>query len=105
MTVLEQLVAGQGTEVAQYSVFLTQLLDCLESLGLEEVRQVMKLLCGLAWGTARGAGIRDELVIFIRKQLNSYRESWQRVGVLGCVAAIGRRGSAAYIAQGDVCLV
>ena len=89
LSVLAQLVAGQGAEVAQYSVFLTQLLDCLESLGLEEVRQVMQLLCGLAWGTARGAGIRDELVIFIKKQLNSYRESWQRVGVLGSVAAIG----------------
>ena len=86
--VLRGLVEHQREEVAQYAVFLTQLLDNLGGLEQGEVRSVMELLGGLAWG-GRGQGIKDELVIVVRKQLNSFTESTLRLGVVGTVAVVG----------------
>ena len=87
--VLSSLVAEQGEEVATLAVFLTQLLDCLDRLELVEVRVVLQLLTTLAWGVPGGAGIRDQLVIVVKKQLNSYSEEVQKMGVVGAVAAAG----------------
>lgn len=87
--VLGSLVAEQGEEVATLAVFLTQLLDCLDRLELVEVRVVLHLLTTLAWGVPGGAGIRDQLVIVVKKQLNSYSEEVQKMGVVGAVAAAG----------------
>merc|ERR1719209_1292057 len=90
LKVLSTLVEGQGEEVGQYAVFLTQLLDHLDTFEQSEVEVVMRVLCGLAWGGgSRGEGIRDQLVITVKKQLGSYNEALQRLGVVGAVVAIG----------------
>ena len=90
LKMLATLVEGQGEEVGQYAVFLTSLLDHIDTFDQREVEVVMKVLCGLAWGGGtRGEGIRDQLVITVKKQLGSYNERVQRLGVVGAVAAIG----------------
>ena len=90
LKMLATLVEGQGEEVAKYAIFLTQLLDHLDTYEQMEVEVAMKVLCGLAWGGgSRGEGIRDQLVITVKKQMDSYNEAVQRLGVVGAVTAIG----------------
>ena len=105
LKMLATLVEGQGEEVGQYAVFLTQLLDHLDTFEQSEVEVVMKVLCGLAWGGgSRGEGIRDQLVITVKKQLNSYNEALQRLGVVGAVAAIGAMLKLQRKEQGELSL-
>ena len=105
LKMLATLVEGQGEEVGQYAVFLTQLLDYLDTFEQSEVEVVMKVLCGLAWGGgSRGEGIRDQLVITVKKQLYSYNEAVQRLGVVGAVAAIGAMLKLQRKEQGELSL-
>ena len=72
LKLLATLVEGQGEDVAQYAIFLTQLLDHVDTFDQLEVEVVMRVLCGLAWGGgSRGEGIRDQLVITVKKQMDT----------------------------------
>jgi len=105
LKVLSNLVENQGEEIGLYAIFLTQLLDTLDTFEQNEVELVMKILCGLAWGGgSRGEGIRDQLVITVKKQLASYNEVVQRRGVVGAVAAIAAMLKLHRKDQGEISL-
>ena len=105
LKMLATLVEGQGEEVAKYAIFLTQLLDHLDTYEQMEVEVAMKVLCGLAWGGgSRGEGIRDQLVITVKKQMDSYNEAVQRLGVVGAVTAIGAMLNLQRNEQGELSL-
>ena len=105
LKVLSNLVENQGEEIGLYAIFLTQPLDHLDTFEQSEVELVMKILCGLAWGGgSRGEGIRDQLVIIVKKQLASYNEVVQRRGVIGAVAAIAAMLKLHRKDQGEISL-
>lgn len=67
-----------------YSIQMLTFLDRMDVIALNEVREIMNLICGLAYSFENSI-IKDDIYIMIRKQLGS---SNPRVKIQGIIAAV-----------------
>jgi len=86
--VLSRLAEDRAEQLAKYGLIISAILDFLDSLLVSQVKVVMRVLSTLAWGSEAGIGLQTDLVILIKKQMNSSQGQVRRLGVVGAVAAM-----------------
>ena len=87
LCVLAELSRERGEMLARYGWYLVGLLDQIsETTDIGKVRNIIGILARLAWrkGTSTaGQQIRDDIVIFVKKQVQSGMLQYKRMGVVG----------------------
>uniref|UniRef100_A0A3Q3K5H2 FA complementation group D2 n=1 Tax=Monopterus albus TaxID=43700 RepID=A0A3Q3K5H2_MONAL len=88
------LVTEKPSEMAMYTVFVKGILDYMDNLTPQQIRQLFQLLSRLAFGQQQqGSHIQDDMHIVIRKQLSSTVPKYKRIGIIGAVQIIGSMGA------------
>ena len=109
LRVLVELASRDPAGVAQFSSFLTGVLDYLDGLSVSQARLAFELFARIAYDAHSGASrLADELQITIRKQLTSTAPRYKSLGVLGGCCLLGRLGArvatAAPPLAGETCI-
>jgi len=87
--VLSQLAEERCDILAKYGIFISAVLDFMDRLELSQVKVIMSVLATVAWGTqTREGNLENDLVIIIKKQINSANNCLRRIGIVGAVSAI-----------------
>ncbi|KAK1796543.1 hypothetical protein P4O66_009579 [Electrophorus voltai] len=101
LELLCELVSQKPTEMAQYAVFVKKqvvivlnavkgILDYMEKLNPQQIRQLFHLLSSLAFRHDQHVShIQDDMHIVVRKQLSSTVPKYKRIGIIGAVMMVG----------------
>lgn len=87
LLILNTVASEDMSLLKPQSVRMLTLLDGMDDMGLDEVRAVMNLLCGLAYSYENSV-IRDDLQMIIRKELFSSNPKMKIQGVLAGIHAV-----------------
>ena len=95
---LSQLSSEHGDLLAKYGWYIIGLLDHVsESTEVGKVRDMVRVLSRLAWRkgpSTAGQQIRDDIVIFVKKQVQSGVVEYKRMGVVGAVVVASAMATA-----------
>ena len=87
LIVLAELSREHGEMLAKYGWYLVGLLDQIsETTKVGKVRNIIGILARLAWrkgASTIGQQIRDDVVIFVKKQVQSGMIEYKKMGVVG----------------------
>ena len=101
LCVLEELSREHVEMLARYGWYLVGLLDQIsETTEVGKVRNIIGILARLAWrkgASTTGQQIRDDIVIFVKKQVQSGMTEYKRMGVVGGVVVSQAMASAAEV--------
>uniref|UniRef100_A0AAY5EW06 FA complementation group D2 n=1 Tax=Electrophorus electricus TaxID=8005 RepID=A0AAY5EW06_ELEEL len=102
LELLCELVSQKPTEMAQYAVFVKGILDYMEKLNPQQIRQLFHLLSSLAFRHDQHVShIQDDMHIVVRKQLSSTVPKYKRIGIIGAVMMVGIMAAPRYrVSQG-----
>ncbi|XP_077054270.1 Fanconi anemia group D2 protein isoform X2 [Siphateles boraxobius] len=94
LELLCELVSQRPAEMSQFTVFVKGILDYMDNLTSQQIRQLFHLLSRLAFGQEQHGGhIQDDMHIVIRKQLSSSVPKYKRIGIIGAVMMVGSMGA------------
>uniref|UniRef100_A0A4W4HSZ0 FA complementation group D2 n=1 Tax=Electrophorus electricus TaxID=8005 RepID=A0A4W4HSZ0_ELEEL len=97
LELLCELVSQKPTEMAQYAVFVKGILDYMEKLNPQQIRQLFHLLSSLAFRHDQHVShIQDDMHIVVRKQLSSTVPKYKRIGIIGAVMMVGIMAAPRY---------
>lgn len=88
LSVLGQLSRDHADMLAKYGWYLVGLLDHVsEVTEVAKIRNMISVLANLAWrgGSTAGTQIRDDVVIFVKKQVHSGIVQYKKMGIVGAV--------------------
>lgn len=98
---LQRLSKRNNKDLAVFSPMITALMELTESMSLAQFRQLMQILCNLAWqedNHESASNLSTEINIMMKKQLCSRSLILQKMGVIGVVNAVKAKGR--HMAQG-----
>ena len=108
LATLDHLSRQHTGAMAPYSLFVAHLLDYLDWMNLQDVRQVMDILAKLAYSShCKASTLRDDLHIVVRKQLSVggcgdvTKGRIKRMGVIGAVVLVKNMSLAATRDEAD----
>ncbi|XP_071447885.1 Fanconi anemia group D2 protein [Hetaerina americana] len=91
---LHSLSRDHYEKIAMHSILLLGLLDKVEDMDIEQVRDLMDILCFLAFSKDdHGSGLRTDITILIRKHLSSTNIQLKRKGVITAIMAVKHMAS------------
>ncbi|ORZ28109.1 Fanconi anaemia protein FANCD2 [Lobosporangium transversale] len=91
LAVLQNIVRVSRAALNEYSAFIKGVLDYLDNLSLEQIRQFYLLLGSLAREdetSANSGTLLNDLHILIRKQLSNPIVRFKKIGVMGAIAMV-----------------
>lgn len=92
---LENLAERHSRELVAFTPMITAMMDFTENMNLGQFRQLMHILCTLAWQAEAGesgSSLQNEVNIMMRKQLCSRSPIIKKMGVIGAVNAVRAMG-------------
>ncbi|XP_034837350.1 Fanconi anemia group D2 protein [Maniola hyperantus] len=87
LSILNKVASKDMSVLKPQSVQMLKLLDRMDDMSLPEIRAVMNLLCGLAYGYENSV-IRDDIHMIIRKELGSSNPTIKIQGILAGIHAV-----------------
>ncbi|XP_046386166.1 Fanconi anemia group D2 protein [Ischnura elegans] len=91
---LHSLAHEHYEKIAPHSILLLGLLDKVEDMDIEQVRDLMDVLCFLAFSKDdHRSGLRTDITILIRKHLSSTNIQLKRKGVITSIMAVKHMAS------------
>ncbi|CAB4065708.1 FANCD2 [Lepeophtheirus salmonis] len=87
--ILSNIAYNHTDILSDYSIFLSGIMDYMDTMSLDQVRRIMDILSLLAYHKpSEQSIIRDDVHIVVTKQLSSVNPLIKRMGVIGAVVTI-----------------
>jgi len=95
LLVLEKLASVHPDRLVAFTTMITAMMEFTEAMNLGQFRQLMRVLCSLAWQDNRSdnSGLLNELNMMMRKQIRSRSLNLKKMGVIGVVCAVRAIGA------------